>query len=74
MINAEINDKDALILKKQGHKCYESSYLKTWTKEELIGLIRCLEHNWAAAEEKNENQFKLLMKYDFEKNANHVLR
>ena len=66
MTDKEINSQDAFILKKQGHTSYKYGYLMTFKKEELIGLIRCLEHNWAAAEERNANQFRLLMQYDFD--------
>ena len=43
------------------HKVYSDSTLKSMTKEELIGVIRCLEHNWKSAEEANDRQYQMLM-------------
>ena len=34
-------------LAKRGQKVYSDSYLKSFTKEQLIDEIRCLEHNFA---------------------------
>lgn len=42
-------------------KKYAESTLKGYTKEFLIEIIRCLEHNIEVLEERNSNQFKLLM-------------
>lgn len=46
------------------YKSYSDSTLQSMTKSDLIGHIRCLEHNWAGAEErlavKVEDNMKLL--------------
>ena len=34
-------------LAKRGQKVYSDSYLQSFTKEDLIDQIRCLEHNFA---------------------------
>ena len=34
-------------LAKRGQKVYSDSYLKSFTKEQLMDEIRCLEHNYA---------------------------
>lgn len=41
---------------------YSDSTLKSFKKDFLIGIIRCLEHNISVLEERNDNQYKLLMK------------
>ena len=46
------------------YKPYADSTLKSMKKEELIGIIRCLEHNWASTEEANQNQWKILTQRD----------
>lgn len=51
------------ILKKQGYRIAQNITLRTWKKDDLIERIRNLEHNWAAALERCENQYKLLVKY-----------
>ena len=43
---------------------YADSTLKSMTKDNLIGIIRCLEHNVSVEEERNQNQFNLLMKHE----------
>lgn len=43
MIYIDINK----YLAKRGQKVYSDSYLKSFTKEQLIDEIRCLEHNFA---------------------------
>lgn len=50
--------------RKQMHKIYSDSTLKSMPKENLIGIIRCYEHNISVLEERNDNQFKLLMEYE----------
>ena len=40
------------------NRVYADSTLKKWSKEDLIELIRILEHNWASAEEKFNNSVK----------------
>lgn len=37
-------------------KQYSKGYLKSWTKEQLIEQIECLQHNCAVANETNYNQ------------------
>lgn len=57
-------------------KKYAESTLKGYKKEFLIEIIRCLEHNIEVLEERNNNQFKLLMQkeqyawHDLQKNPN----
>lgn len=51
---------DKEILKLKGHLTYSDSYLQSMNKEWLIQYIRCLEHNWAGAEQCCDNQYKLL--------------
>lgn len=48
------------ILKQKGHLVYSDSYLKSMHKDWLIKYIRCLEHNWANAEQCCDRQYKLL--------------
>ena len=43
------------------YKSYSDSTLKGMTKDNLISIIRCLEHNISVLEERNSNQFALLM-------------
>lgn len=45
------------------YKSYSDATLKGMSKDELIRLIRCLEHNWLGAEESCEHQYKLLTDY-----------
>lgn len=45
-------------------KQYAGSTLNRRTKDELIEIIRCLEHNVKGLEEMNSRQFKLLIKKD----------
>lgn len=51
---------------------YADSTLMSFTKKDLIGIIRCLEHNVESVEEMNANQFALLM--EKEKYSWHDLR
>ena len=37
------------------YKIYKDSYLKSLTKDELIGLLRIAEHNYLATEEALQN-------------------
>ena len=53
-------------------KGYSDSTLMRMKKEQLIEIIRCLEHNVEAVEDMNKNQFALLM--EKEKYAWHDLR
>ena len=46
------------------HKSYSDSTLKSMTKDNLISIIRRLEHNISALQEMNDNQFKMLMSKD----------
>lgn len=39
-------------------KYYKKNYLKTWTKEELIDHILCLQHNLKCEEEGNDHLYK----------------
>ena len=39
-------------------KYYKERYLKTWTKEELIEHILCLQHNLKCEEEGNDHLYK----------------
>jgi len=39
---------DTKVLEEAGWKIREDSTFKSYKKEELIGSIRCLEHNWAS--------------------------
>lgn len=55
-----------------GNKIYKDSTLLGFTKAQLIGIIRCLEHNIEVVEERNSNQFRLLM--ENEKYRWHELR
>lgn len=48
-------------------KKYADSILKDMKKEELIEIIRCLEHNVDAVEQINANQFNLLMEKEMYK-------
>lgn len=48
-------------LEKQGWKTYTTSTLRSMKKDDLIRLIRNLEHNWNGAEEKCERQYLLLV-------------
>lgn len=41
-------------------KTYSDSTLKGMSKAELIRMIRCLENNVIAVEEKNDNQYRIL--------------
>lgn len=47
-------------------KTYTDGTLKSMTKDQLIEHIRCLEHNWRVAEERIDNQYKLLCKVNEE--------
>lgn len=55
----DIRDEDALI--SQGWKSYKNSTLKSMTKDDLIDVIRMLEHNWAGEIKANKLQTKRLM-------------
>ena len=44
---------------------YSDSYLMSMTKKQLIEQIRILEHNIDALQERNDNQYKLLMEVYF---------
>lgn len=44
-----------------GYKPLSDSTLKRMTKDQLIGIIRCAEHNWACVEECNQRQYNMLM-------------
>ena len=44
-----------------GYNPLSDSTLRGMTKGQLIGIIRCLEHNWACAEECNQRQYNMLM-------------
>lgn len=46
----------------RGYEVYSDSYMLTMSKKELIGIIRCLEHNWANEVLVAERQYNLLMK------------
>lgn len=48
---------------------YKNSTLKNMTKDNLISIIRCLEHNIDVLEERNNNQYKLLLEKDIEYQA-----
>lgn len=48
-------------------KTYSDSTLKGMKKDDLIAIIRCLEHNVSVEEERNQNQFNLLMQEDLRK-------
>lgn len=50
------------LLKSQNWKVLSDSTLCQMKKVELIDYIRCLEHNWACALERVNNQRKLLEK------------
>lgn len=39
-----------------GYKSYSDSTLRSMTKDDLIRLVRMLEHNWQGAEEALNNQ------------------
>lgn len=39
-------------------KYYKERYLKTWTKEELVDHILCLQHNLKCEEEGNDHLYK----------------
>lgn len=41
-------------------KTYSDSTLKGMSKAELIRMIRCLENNVIAVEERNDNQYRIL--------------
>lgn len=41
-------------------KFYKEKYLKTWTKEELINHILCLQHNLDAEERLNTHMYKII--------------
>ena len=41
-----------------GRKTYSDSTLKSMTKDELIGIIRCLESNFRNAHETNDIQYE----------------
>lgn len=43
---------------------YTDATLKSMKKDNLIGIIRCLEHNLSVAEERNSNQFRILMEHE----------
>lgn len=43
-----------------GYKSYSDSTLRSMTKDDLIRLVRMLEHNWQGAEESLNNQAKSL--------------
>lgn len=47
---------------KRGYKVYSDFYMMTLSKKDLIGIIRCLEHNWANELLATERQYELLMK------------
>lgn len=47
-------------LSKEGYITKTDNTLKSRTKDELIELIRCLEHNWGCAIERCERQYELL--------------
>lgn len=47
---------------KRGYKVYSDFYMMTLSKKDLIGIIRCLEHNWANELLVTERQYELLMK------------
>lgn len=47
-------------------KKYKDGTLMGFTKKQLIEIIRCLEHNIEVLEERNQNQFNLLMKKELE--------
>lgn len=36
------------------YKVYSDSYLKSMTKDEIICLLRCAEHNWTVEKERTE--------------------
>ena len=44
---------------------YTDNYLMSMTKKQLIEQIRILEHNIDALQERNDNQYKLLMEVYF---------
>ena len=44
---------------------YSDSYLMSMTKKELVEQIRILEHNIDVLQERNDNQYKLLMEVYF---------
>lgn len=47
-------------LKDVGHKVYADSTLRMMKKEDLIAIIRSLEHNWLEAEERCQRQYVIL--------------
>lgn len=48
-------------------KKYADSTLFRMTKSWLIDYVRCLEHNIAVEQERNERQFQMLMEYEIKK-------
>lgn len=52
---------EIMIKLKNGCKVYADATLESMTKKQLIGIIRMLEHNNKVLEERNSNQFNLLI-------------
>lgn len=44
---------DYFVLQKEGWKLPNSNTLRRYKKEELVGIIRMLEHNWSGAIKQN---------------------
>lgn len=55
-------------------KRYADGTLKSWNKDQLIEYIRELEHNWAVAEERCDNQYTLLQRLTKDMSSEEIMQ